>query len=81
MYSRYTSSINSISYNHNDISYKTTDKSSDVLKINFLPRTVTINGKSLTEKDIDKSTCWNYDPKTNILRVCHDSGLVVIKDH
>ena len=77
----YTSSITSISYNQDDISYKTLGKSSDVLKINFLPKTVTIDGKSLPVTDINGEKGWNFDPKTNILRIYHDSGLVVIKDH
>jgi hypothetical protein len=75
----YTSSINGISYNPSEISYKTSGISSDVLKINFLPKTITINGRSLPVADIKGSQGWKFDAKSNILRISHDSGLVVIK--
>lgn len=77
----HTSMVNNISYNQNDISYKTIGKSSDVLKIAFIPKTVTINGKLLPVKDINSNAGWNFDPKTNVLHIYHDSGLVVIKEH
>jgi hypothetical protein len=71
--------VRKIVYAPASVVYTTDCASSEVLKLAFAPKQITVNGKNLPEGNgIDKG--WKFDAKTNVLRLAHDEGEVVVND-
>lgn len=71
--------VRKIVYAPASVVYTTDCASSEVLKLAFAPKQITVNGKHLPEGNgIDKG--WKFDAKTNVLRLAHDEGEVVVND-
>jgi hypothetical protein len=72
-----TSVIQTIKYRDDGIEYSTfDDHSTDVLRITVKPMKVSVNGKALSENDIDQGDGWSWKPleKGGILTINHASG-------
>ena len=74
---RASAAVKTIQYEPDKVSYGTDGSSSDVLKLAFQPKAVTVNGTPLDPSTKDKNG-WDYDPKTKVLRLSHEAGNVVI---
>jgi hypothetical protein len=67
-----TSVITKISYGKATVTYSTFDpKSSDVLRLNFIPRTVLADGKSLTRRNGRYQPGYTFEEETKVLRIHH----------
>lgn len=69
--------VQKIRYEPASVAYTTDAQSSDLLKLAFAPKTITVNGKELPAGD-GVATGWKFDGKTSILRLSHIAGNVVI---
>jgi hypothetical protein len=70
-----SSVVTKISYGKGSVIYSTFDpQSSDVLRLDFAPDSITANGKDLTRrKDLDQPG-FTFDDSTHVLRIRHDDG-------
>lgn len=73
----YSASVRSIVYSTDKVTYTTGAKSSDVLKLAFVPSKITLGGKQISAGD-GVTSGFKFDAKTNILRLAHTGGEVVI---
>lgn len=70
-----TSLIRSITYDAAGVRYSTADSASiEVLKLDFAPRTVTVDNVVLLQRQQLDQPGWTFDSATMVLRVRHDSG-------
>ena len=70
-----SSVVTKIKYGKGSVTYSTFDpKSSDVLRLDFVPEFITANGKPLTRrKDLDQPG-FTFDDSTHVLRIRHDDA-------
>jgi hypothetical protein len=70
-----SSVVTKISYRKGSVTYSTFDsESSDVLRLDFVPDSVTANGKGLARrKDLDQPG-FTFDDATHVLRVRHEDA-------
>ncbi len=70
-----SSVVNRISYGRGSVTYSTFDPQSwDVLRLDFVPDSITANGKPLNRrKDLDQPG-YTFDDKTRVLRIRHDAA-------
>src|ERR1700721_1974331 len=70
-----TSVITKIRYEQGSVAYSTFDKeSTDVLRLNFVPKRVLAAGKPLERRsNVDAPGYW-FDESTRVLRIRHDDG-------
>ena len=74
-----TSVITKIRYEQGSVTYSTFDKeSTDVLRLNFVPKRVLAAGKPLERRsNVDAPGYW-FDESTRVLRIRHDDGNEVL---
>lgn len=69
------SPVTKISYAANFVSYSTFDpESTDVLRLDFTPDSVTAGGKPLTRRDDLSAEGYTFDEATRVLRIHHASS-------
>jgi hypothetical protein len=73
----YSASVRSIVYSTDKVAYTTDSESSDVLKLAFVPTKITLGGKQISAGD-GITSGFKFDAKTNILRLTHTVGEIVI---
>jgi hypothetical protein len=67
-----TSVITKIGYGKASVTYSTFDaQSSDVLRLNFIPQTVTADGKPLARRTDRDQPGYTFDESTKVLRIRH----------
>jgi hypothetical protein len=72
---RSTSVVQQIAYGPTGISYVTSDgAATEVLRTQFVPVTVTVDGQPLGQRADLEQPGWTYDGGTKTLRIRHDSG-------
>jgi hypothetical protein len=72
---RSTSVVSDIKYSPSMISYTTFDPhASEVLRLSFVPSSVTASDKSLPKRDDLSSPGWTFDPQRKVLRLRHDDS-------
>ena len=71
----YTAPVIEIQYLDKEIRYKTKHASDDVLKLNFKPSIISVNGKELQQDN----NGWRFNDKTKLLRIAHVGGALIIK--
>jgi hypothetical protein len=79
---RSTSVVQKISYNQDKIEYKTfDDAATEVLRITAKPKSVAVNGKTISEAKDLQNDGWVWQPldKGGVLRINHNGGEVVIE--
>lgn len=75
-----SSVVTKIQYEKSSVSYSTFDgQSSDVLRLNFTPISITVDGKALSlRKDLDEPG-YVFNETTHVLRIRHDGREVSIQ--
>jgi len=70
-----SSVVTKVSYGKGSVTYSTFDPdSADVLRLDFVPDSVTANGRPLSRRsDLDQPG-FNFDDKTHVLRIRHDGA-------
>jgi hypothetical protein len=70
-----SSVVTKISYGKGSVTYSTFDaRSTDVLRLDFVPQFITVDGKPLTRRnDLDQSG-FTFDDSTRVLRIRHDDA-------
>jgi len=72
---RSTSIVRSVSYLPEEVNYQTFDAdSTDVLRLNFVPRRVTADGKELAKRTDLAASGWTFDEQQRVLRVRHEGS-------
>ena len=70
-----SSVVTKISYGKGSVTYSTFDaQSSDVLRLDFSPQSITANGKSLSRRNDLEQAGFVFDAATGVLRIRHDDG-------
>lgn len=70
-----SSAITKIRYGKGSVTYSTFDvQSSDILRLDFVPRFVTANGKPLAHRKALDQAGYTFDEATHILRIRHDDA-------
>jgi hypothetical protein len=70
-----SSPVTNISYGKGSVTYSTFDaKSLDVLRLNFDPATVAIDGHPLQERQALDHEGFTYDKSTRVLRILHETA-------
>ncbi|MFN7994127.1 MAG: hypothetical protein U0Q18_11020 [Bryobacteraceae bacterium] len=65
--------VTKIAYGKGSVTYSTFDPSStDVLRLNFAPDSVSAGGRKLSRQSDLKQEGYTFDAKTNVLRIRHD---------
>lgn len=68
-----TSVITKISYGKGSVTYSTFDpEATDVLRLDFSPRSVTAGGRPLPRRDNLNQEGYVFNPETGVLRILHD---------
>lgn len=71
--------VTNIRYEKRGITYSTFDSaSSDVLRLNFVPQSVTAQGKRLSRRKDLQEEGYVFDNRTGVLRIRHDGGRDVV---
>jgi hypothetical protein len=69
------SAVTKIAYAANSVAYSTFDpESTDVLRLDFTPESVTAGGKALTSRHDLSGEGYTFDGKTRVLRIRHTSS-------
>lgn len=72
---RSTSLVNNITYSLSEINYSTTDAAStEILRTNFIPASVAVDGLELSQRPDLTQPGWIFDPLQSVLRIRHDVG-------
>lgn len=72
---RSTSIVRSTSYLPEEVNYQTFDAdSTQVLRLNFIPRRVTADGKELAKRSDLATPGWTFDERQRVLRVRHEGS-------
>jgi hypothetical protein len=72
---RSTSIVNNIDYSLSRINYSTSDGASiEILRTNFSPASVVIDGLELSQRTDLTQAGWTFDPVLSVLQVRHDAG-------
>ena len=72
---RSSSIVKDIIYAQSSIAYTTADENSmEVLRVNFTPSSVTVDGQALSQRSDLTQAGWTFDPVLNVLRIRHDAG-------
>jgi hypothetical protein len=67
--------VTKISYGKGSVTYSTFDaESTDVLRLNFIPDSVTANGRPLRRLKVLGQTGFVFDDSTRVLRIRHDAA-------
>ena len=69
-----TGGVRTIQYNDDIVAYEIHGPSTDVLKLAFVPREVSINGKTIPPN----TPTWTYHPKTHLCVIHQAQGKVRI---
>jgi hypothetical protein len=70
-----SSVVTKISYGKGSVTYSTFDpESSDVLRLNFVPDSVTANGRALRRLQVLDEPGFVFDESTRVLRIRHDGA-------
>jgi hypothetical protein len=70
-----TSVVTKMVYAAGSVTYSTFDKeSSDVLRLNFLPETVSVGGRAIARRVDLKGEGYTFDEATRVMRVVHASS-------
>lgn len=70
-----SSVVTRISYGQNSVTYSTFDpQSSDVLRLDFVPSSITANGKALSSRNDLDQPGYTFDGATRVLRIRHDDA-------
>lgn len=70
-----TSVVNRIRYGRGSVAYSTFDRdATDVLRLDFAPRTVTAGGRPLARRGDLERPGFTFDDRTRVLRVRHQSA-------
>ena len=72
---RSSSIVKNIIYSQLSITYTVADiNSMEVVRVNFAPTSVTVDGQALSQRsDLDQAG-WTFDPILNVVRIRHDTG-------
>lgn len=72
---RSTSIVNNITYSLSGINYSTTDATStEILRTNFVPASVVVDGLELSQRADLTQPGWTFDPVQSVLWIRHDVG-------
>ena len=72
---RSTSIVNNIKYSLLGINYSTTDgASTEILRTNFTPASVVVDGLRLSQRADLTQAGWTFDPVLRVLQIRHDAG-------
>jgi hypothetical protein len=72
---RSTSIVTNITYSSSSINYSTTDgASTEVLRTNFTPASVVVDGLALSRRGDLTQVGWTFDPVLSVFRIRHDAG-------
>ncbi|MDP4206697.1 MAG: hypothetical protein Q8859_11970 [Bacteroidota bacterium] len=66
-----------VKYGNNSLYYSTVQKSEDRIKLAFINKKITLNGKVLAQRKSNEGE-WTYNEKTKILVLKHEKGFVQI---
>ena len=70
-----SSIVTKVSYGKGSVTYSTFDpESSDVLRLDFDPESITANGKPLAKRADPDQPGYTFDTKTRVLRIRHDDA-------
>jgi hypothetical protein len=70
-----SSVVTKISYGKGSVTYSTFDsQSSDVLRLNFVPDSVTTNGRPLRRLQVLDEAGYTFDESTRVLRIRHEGA-------
>jgi hypothetical protein len=70
-----SSVVTKISYGKGSVTYSTFDaESSDVLRLNFVPESVSANGRPLRRRKVLDQAGFVFDESTRVLRIRHDAA-------
>ena len=70
-----SSVVTSIRYAKGSVTYSTFDpESDDVLRLDFVPQSVTASGRPLDRREYLKSSGYTFDLATHVLRIRHDDS-------
>lgn len=72
---RSSSIVKNIDYALLEINYRTTDAAStEILRTNFTPGSVAVDGLTLSRRADLTQAGWTFDPAQRVLRIRHDTG-------